>query len=161
MLTSTSNNFFEFMAKPKKVLLAKYLWNICDPTACVVSCHIVKIEKGASSVSGYIPPTEYEQSILEFNAVALRNHEVVLLISNSLAFALHHLLEPHPEPPLNELGRAVYLQIDNHFRQSNEWTKQEILARWENITLTNPRDTYNTITGTFHEAISAGVVISH
>jgi hypothetical protein len=121
----------------------------------------VKIEKGASKVPGYIQPTEDEHSILEFDAESLQNHEVVLLISNSLDYALHHLLEPYPEPPLNELRHTVYLQIDNHFRQSNEWTKQKILARWENITLTNPRDTYCVITITFHEAISAGGDISH
>jgi hypothetical protein len=154
LLRPNSNNFFEIMANLKKVLLAKGLWHIYDPSASMAFRPIVKIEKGASSAPGYQPPIEYEHSILEFNAAALQNHEVVLLISNSLDFALHHLLEPHPEPPLNELRRTVYLQIDHHFRHFNEWVKQKILARWENIALTNPRDTYNTITGTFHEAIS-------
>jgi hypothetical protein len=71
-------------------------------------------------------------------------------MGNSLKFALHYLLKPFPTPPLNELGRAFYLGIDNHFRQSTEWAKQEILGRWENITLTNPRETRNVITRTFH-----------
>jgi hypothetical protein len=53
MLTSSSNNFFEFMAKLKKVLLAKGLWHICDPSASVVSRPTLKIEKGASSAPGY------------------------------------------------------------------------------------------------------------
>jgi hypothetical protein len=82
-------------------------------------------------------------------------------MSNSLCFSLHHLLEPHPAPPDNELGRLVYVQIDSHFRQSNEWTKAEILHRWEAITLSNPRDTYSLITRVFHEAISAGVPLTH
>jgi hypothetical protein len=81
----------------------------------------------------------------------------VLLIANSLDFSLHYLLKPHPEPPLNVLGRTVYQAIDSHFRQSNEWVKQEILGRWESITLTNPRDTYNKITSIFHEGITAGL----
>jgi hypothetical protein len=160
MLTSTSNKVYEFMAKLKKVLLAKCLWHVSDPSAAVVSRPVVKIEKGASQLPGYIAPTEEEQEALEFNAEALQNHEVVLLVSNSLELSLHHLLEPYPEPPLNVIGRMVYLQIDNHFRQSNEWTKQEILSRWEAIGLTNPRDTYNTTTRTFHETISAGVIIT-
>jgi hypothetical protein len=160
MLTSTSNNFFEFMAKLKMVLLAKGLWHVCDPSATVVSRPVVKIEKGASSAPGYQPPTEYEQSELEFNAAALQNHEVSLLIVNCLDFSLHQLLQPHPEPPLNQLGRTVYLQIDHHFRQSNEWVKQEILAQWENIALTNPRDTYHTIASTYHEGISADLDIT-
>jgi hypothetical protein len=161
MLTSTSNNLFEFMAKLKKVLLEMGLWHICDPSASVVSRPHVKIEKGASKSPGYQPPTEDGQSILEFNTEALQFHEVVILISNSLDFALHHLLEPHLEPPLNELGRTIYLQIDHYFRQSNEWVKQEILARWESIVLINPRETYHTITKTFHVAITAGQDISH
>jgi hypothetical protein len=49
MLTSTSNNFFEYMAKLKKVLLAKGIWHIWHPCASVVSLPHVKIEKGASS----------------------------------------------------------------------------------------------------------------
>jgi hypothetical protein len=160
MLTSTSNNFYDFMTKLKKVLLAKGLWHVCYLTAAVISRPIVKIEKGASQLPGYIAPTEKLQEALEFNAEALQNHEVVLLLSNSREFSLHHLLEPYPEPPPNVLGRMVYHQIDNHFRQSNEWTKQEILSIWESIGLTNPRDTYNTITRTFYEAISAGVIIT-
>jgi hypothetical protein len=54
----------------------------------------------------------------------------------------------------------VYLQIDHHFRQSNEWVKQEILARRESIALTNTRDTYHTITSTYQEGISAGLDIT-
>ncbi len=51
----------------------------------------------------------------------------------------------------------VYLAIDSHFRQSNEWVKQEILGRWETIDLTNPRETYYKITSIFHEGITAGL----
>ncbi len=69
----------------------------------------------------------------------------MVLIANSLALSLHYLLKPHPEPLLNVLGRTVYLAIDSHFRQSNEWVKQEILGRWESVALTNPRETYNKI----------------
>ncbi len=78
MLTSTSNNFFESMAKRKMVLLAKGLWHVCDPNASVLSRPIVKIEKGASSAPGYQPPTEIEQSAHEFNDAVLQKHEVVI-----------------------------------------------------------------------------------
>jgi hypothetical protein len=156
-LTPTSNNFFEFMALLKMVLLAKGLWHVCDPSASVVTRPAVKIEKGAAADPNYVPPSAMEQEDLEFNASALQNHEVVLLIANSLDFSLHYLLKPHPEPPLNVLGRTIYLAIDSHFRQSNEWVKQEILGRWESVALTNPRDTYNIITSIFHEGITAGL----
>jgi hypothetical protein len=89
----------------------------------VVSRPIVKIEKGAAAAPNYIPPSDFEHDELEFNAGALQNHEVVLLIANSLDFSLHYLLKPHPEPPLNVLGRTVYNAIDSHFRSSNEWVK--------------------------------------
>ena len=145
------------MALLKMVLLAKGLWHVCDPNAPVVTRHVVKVEKGATLDPNYVHPSEEEQEDLEFNAAALQNHEVVLLIANSLDFSLHYLLKPHPEPPLNLLGRAVYLAIDSHFRQSNEWVKQEILGRWERIVLVNPRETYNKITSIFHEGITAGL----
>jgi hypothetical protein len=112
MLTATCNTFYEFMANLKMVLLAKRLWHVCDPSTSVVSRPFIKIEIGVKDAPGYVPPTESEQSELEFNAAALQNHEVVQLIANSLEFSLHHLLKP----PLNQLGHTVYLQIDHHFR---------------------------------------------
>jgi hypothetical protein len=42
-----------------------------------------------------------------------------------------------------------------------ERQKAEILHRWEAIALSNPRDTYSLITRVFHEAISAGVPLTH
>jgi hypothetical protein len=141
MLTSASNNFLESQSKLRRVLLSKGLWHVCDPDAMVLSRPTIKVEKGASQVPGYVDPTLAEHEDLLFQAEALQNHEVVLLMSNSLCFSLYHLLEPHPAPPDNELGRMVYLQIDSHFRQSSEWTKAEILHCWEAIPLSNPRDT--------------------
>ncbi len=96
-LTPTSNNFFEFMARLKMVLLAKELWHVCDPSAPVVTRPVVKIAKGATLDPNYVYPSEEEQEDLEFNASALQNHEVVLLIANSLEFSLHYLLKPHPD----------------------------------------------------------------
>jgi hypothetical protein len=128
LLTSTSNNYFEYKAKLKMLILAKGLWHICDPTAPMVCRPTVKIEKGAGAGPGYVAPTAEQQRLLEYNAEALHNHEVVLIMGTSLDFAMHFLLTPTPTPPLNELGRAVYLQIDYHFSQSTEWTKQDIMA---------------------------------
>jgi hypothetical protein len=156
-LTPTSYKFFNFMAQLKMVLLAKVLWHVCDPSAPIVTHPVVKIEKGAATAPNYVPPRDFEQEDLGFNAAALQNHEVFLLIANSLDFSLHNLLKPHPEPPLNVLGRTVYQAINSHFRQLNEWVKQEILGRWESITLTNPRNTYNKITSIFHEGITAAI----
>jgi hypothetical protein len=145
------------MALLKMVLLAKGLWHVVDPSAAVVTKPTVKIEKGAALAENYVPPTDEEQEDLQFNAAALQNHEVVLLIAHSLDFSLHYLLKPYPEPGPNHLGQVVYLAIDSHFRQSNEWVKQEILGRWESIVLLNPRETYNKITAIFHEGITAGL----
>jgi hypothetical protein len=161
MLKATSNNFLEFQSKLRRVLLSTGLWHICDPEAMILTRPSIKVEKGATQVLGYVAPTPAEHDDLLYRAEVLQNHEVVLLVSNSLCFSLHHLLEPHPVPPDNMLGRADYLSIDNHFRPSNEWTKSEILYRWEAIALTNPRDTYNLITKVFHEATSAGVPLTH
>jgi hypothetical protein len=52
----------------------------------IVSHPVVKIEKGATTAPTYVPPSDFEQEELEFNALALQNHEVVLLIANSDAF---------------------------------------------------------------------------
>jgi hypothetical protein len=156
-LTPTSYKFFNFMALLKMVLLAKVLSHVCDPSAPIVTHPVVKIVKGAATAPNYVPPSDFEQEDLGFNAAALQNHEVLLLIANSLDFSLHNLLKPHPEPPLNVLGSTVYQAIDSHFRQSNELVKQEILGSWESITLTNPRNTYNKITSIFHEGIKAGL----
>jgi hypothetical protein len=144
------------MAILKMVLLAKGLWHVVEPSAAVVTRPKIKIEKSELQSDGYVPPTEEEQEDLLFNAAALQNHEVVLLIAHSLDFSLHYLLKPYPEPPLDCLGQVVYKAIDNHFRQSNEWVKQEIIGRWESITLVNPRETYNKITSLVHEGITAG-----
>jgi hypothetical protein len=92
-LTPTFNNFFVIMALLKMVLLAKGLWHVCDPNAPVVTRHVVKVEKGATLDPIYVPPSKEEQEDLEFNASALQNHEVVLLIANSLDFSLHYLLQ--------------------------------------------------------------------
>jgi hypothetical protein len=73
----------------------------------------------------------------------------------------HNLLDPHPVPEDTQLGRVVYLNIDRHFSESNEWTKSEILHRWDTIALTNPRDTYSLITKVLHEAMAAGVPLTH
>ena len=145
------------MALLKMALLAKCLWHVVDPSASVVTKPKVKVEKGESLAENYVPLTDNEQEDLMFNAAALQNHEVVLLIAHSLDFSLHYLLKPYPEPALDRLGQVVYQAIDNHFRQSNEWVKQEILGRWETITLVNPRETYNKITAIFHEGITAGL----
>ena len=45
--------------------------------------------------------------------------------------------------------------------QSNEWTKSEIKHKWDTIVLTTTRDTYSLITKVFHEAVSAGVPLTH
>jgi hypothetical protein len=79
------------MALLKMVLLAKGLWHVVDPSAAVVTKPTVKIEKGAALVENYVPPTDEEQEDLQFNAAALQNHEVVLLIAHSLDFSLHYL----------------------------------------------------------------------
>ncbi len=155
-LTSTSNNFLEYMAILKLVLLSKGLWHVVDPSAAIVTKPKIKIEKVDKESETYVAPTEDEQEDLLFNAVALQNHEVVLLMSHSLDFSLHHLTNPFPVPSLDRLGYTVYKAIDNHFRQSNEWAKQEIKGRWESLTLVNPRETYNKITALFHEGITAG-----
>jgi hypothetical protein len=94
-------------------------------------------------------------------AEIVQNHEVVLLMANSLCFSLHHLLDPTPMPIDTELGRSVYLNIERHFMQSNEWTKSEIKHKWDTIVLSNPRDTYSLITKVFHEGVSAGVPLTH
>jgi hypothetical protein len=60
-----------------------------------------------------------------------------------------------------ELGLAVNLNIERHFMQSNEWTKSEIKHKWDNIVLSNPRDTYSRITKVFHVTVSAGVPLMH
>ena len=144
------------MAILKMVLLSKGLWHVVEPSAAVVTRPKIKIEKSDQQSEMYVPPTDDEQEDLLFNAVALQNHEVVLLIAHSLDFSLHYQLKPHPEPSLDCLGQAVYKAIDNHFRQSNEWVKQEIIGIWESLTLVNPRETYNKITSLFHEGITAG-----
>jgi hypothetical protein len=104
MLTATSNKFLEFQSKLRRVLLSKEHWHICDPDVMVFTHPYIKVEKGASQVLGYLAPTPAEHDDLLFQAKVLQNHEVVLLMSNSLCFSLHHLLEPHPVPPDNELG---------------------------------------------------------
>ena len=45
--------------------------------------------------------------------------------------------------------------------QSNEWTKSEIKHKWDTIVLTNTRDTYSLIIKVLHEAVSAGVPLTH
>ncbi len=112
------------MAILKMVLLSKGLWHVVEPSAAVVTKPKIKIEKSVLQAEGYVPPTGEEQEDLLFNAAALQNHEVVLLIAHSLDFSLHYLLKPYPEPALDCLGQVVYQAIDNHFRQSNEWVKQ-------------------------------------
>jgi hypothetical protein len=161
MLTATSNNFLEYQSKLRRVLLSKGLRHICDPYTKVLTRPTIKVEKGAEKVAGFVAPTAAEHKDLLIRAEIVQNHEVVLLMSNSLDFPLHHLLDPHPVFADTELGRAVYLNIDRHFSQSNEWTKSEILHRWDTISLTNPRDTYSVITRVFHEAMAAGVPLTH
>ena len=141
------------MAILKMVLLAKGLWHVVEPSAAVVTKPKIKIEKSELQAEGYVPPSGEEQEDLLFNAAALQNHEVVLLIAHSLDFSLHYLLKPHPEPALDCLGQVVYQAIDNHFRQSNEWVKQEIIGRWETITLVNC-SMLNHATGLFGKADS-------
>jgi hypothetical protein len=74
MLTSTSNNFLEFQSKLRRVLLSKVLWHVSDPEAPVLSCPVIKIEKGASQVPGYVAPTPAEHEDLLFKVKALQNH---------------------------------------------------------------------------------------
>jgi hypothetical protein len=114
-LTPTSNNFFEFVALLKMVLLAKGLWHGVDPSAAVVTKPTVKIEKGATLADNCIPPTDEEQEYLQFNAAALQTHEFVLRIAHSLDFSLHYLFKPYLEPAPNHLGQEVYFDIDSHF----------------------------------------------
>jgi hypothetical protein len=59
-LMPTSNNFFEFMALLKMVLLAKGLWHVCDLCAQMVTRPVVKIEKGAATAPNYVPPSDFE-----------------------------------------------------------------------------------------------------
>ena len=84
------------MAILKMVLLSKGLWHVVEPSAAVVTRPKIKIEKSDQQSEMYVPPTDDEQEDLLFNAVALQNHEVVLLIAHSLDFPLHHLLKPYP-----------------------------------------------------------------
>jgi hypothetical protein len=161
MLTATSNNFLEFQSRLRRVLLYKGLWHICDPSAEILTRPKIQVEKGASQVPGYIAPTPVEQSELLTKAEIVQNHEVVLLMANSLCFSLHHLLDPIPMPIDTRLGLAVYKNIERHFMQSNEWTKSEIKHKWDTIVLTNTRDTYSLMTKVFQDALSAGVPLTH
>jgi hypothetical protein len=115
MLTATSNNFLEYESKLRTVLLSKGLWHICDPDTKVLTRPTIKIEKGAAQVEGFVAPTPAEHADLLVRAEIVQNHEVVLLMSNSLDFSLHHLQDPHHVPEDTQLGRAVYLNIDRHF----------------------------------------------
>jgi hypothetical protein len=49
----------------------------------VVSRPTMKIEKGVASAPSYVPPSAVQQETLEFNAQALQNHEVVLIMGNN------------------------------------------------------------------------------
>ncbi len=113
------------MAILKMVLLAKGLWHVVEPSAAVVTKPKIKIEKGETQAEGYVPPTGEEQEDLLFNAAALQNHEVVLLIAHSLDFSLHYLLRPYPEPSLDRLGQVVYQAIDLSLIHSDAADEEE------------------------------------
>ncbi len=83
MLTATSNNFLEFQSKLRKVLLSKGLWHICDP-AMILTRPKIQVEKGTTQVPGFVDPTPAEHSELLMKVGIVQNHEVVLLIANSL-----------------------------------------------------------------------------
>jgi hypothetical protein len=161
MLTATSNILLEFQSKLRRVLLSKGLCHICNPEAEILTRPKIQVEKGANQIPGYIAPTPAEHTELLTKAEIVQNHEVVLLMANSLCFSLHHLLDPTPMPIDTRLGLAVYKNIERYFMQSNEWTKSEIKHKWDTIVLTKPRDTYSLITKVFHEAVSASVPLTH
>ncbi len=135
MLTATSNDFLDFQSKLRRVLLSKGLWHICDPSAEILTSPKIQVEKGATQVPGYISPTPAEHSELITKAEIVQNHEVVLLMANSLCFSLDHLLDPTPIPIDTQLGLSVYKNIERHIMQSNEWTKSEIKHKWDTIVL--------------------------
>jgi hypothetical protein len=125
MLTATSNNFLDFQSKLRRVILSNILWHICDPSAKILTRPKIQVEKGANQVSGYIAPTPAEHNELLTKAQIVQNHEVVLLMANSMCFSLHHLLDPTSMPINTRLGLAVYKNIERHFMQSNEWKSQK------------------------------------
>jgi hypothetical protein len=84
MLTATSNNFLEIQSKLRRVLISKGLWQICDPAAMILTRPKIQVEKGATQVPGFVAPTPAKHSELLMKAEIVQNHEVVLLMANSL-----------------------------------------------------------------------------
>jgi hypothetical protein len=107
-----------------------------------------------------MPPENELTRRLERNAVFLQNNGLYLIMSCSLMFGLHHLLETQSTVLAEERAKAVYNNICRHFKPSTLWFKESTQHKWDSIVLTTPTESFNNMQAILAECTAAGIVIT-
>jgi hypothetical protein len=96
----------------------------------------------------------------ERNAVILQKNVLYLIMSRSLMFGLHHLLETDEKVLAENHAKAAYSNICSHFKSSSVWFEESIQYKWDSIVMTTPTESFNMMQAVLAKCSSAEIAIT-
>jgi hypothetical protein len=160
-LSMSSNNFQEWKSRILTYAVSEGLIHLLlDGQDVLIRGIPTKPIKDETTQQMVMPPENELTGCLEHNAVILQNNGLFLIMSRSLMFGLHHLLETEATVLAEERAKAVYYNICRHFKPSTLWLKEGTQHKWDSIVMMTPTESFNNMQALLAECTAEGIVIT-